>query len=77
MNDKDKEILEYNNRFFKKILKSLLFTFFIAIFTFFVLFNIIGLIFSDGDFAFTISFFISIVFTLFYCTMTIIEEIKK
>lgn len=74
----DKEIEEYNNRFMKKVLKSALYTFFIFLFTIFVLLVIIDLVFGgSSDTSFIISFCISIIFTMFYCTMTIIKEFKK
>lgn len=77
MDNKDKEILEYNDRFMKKVLKSLLYTFFIFLFTMLVVVFIFDLIFHGSDYSIVISFCISIIFTLFYCTMTIIEELRK
>ncbi|WP_406242031.1 hypothetical protein ACF3M2_14075 [Tissierella carlieri] len=77
MDDKDKEILEYNNKFMKKILKSALYTFFICILTMFGINLIFDLIFQGSDTSFIISFCIGIIFTVFYCTFTIIEEIRK
>lgn len=78
MNNEEKEIIEYNDRFMKKILKSALYTFFIFLVTIFVVYFIFNLIFLDNDdFAVTISFFISTIFTMFFCTITIIEEIRK
>lgn len=75
MDDKEKEILEQNNRFFKKLLKSVLYTFFIVLFIMYVLSFVFQLIFGD-DFL-IISLCIAIICTMFYCTMTIIEEIRK
>lgn len=79
MKDKEKEIEieEYNDRFMKKLLKSALYTFFIFLFTMFGVAFIIDLVFHGGDTSLIISFCISIIFTIFYCTMTIIEEIRK
>ena len=78
MNNEDKEIIEYNDRFMKKVLKSALYTFFIFLFTIFIVYFIVNLIFHDNDdFVITISFFVSIIFTIFFCMITIIEEIKK
>lgn len=78
MKDKEKDIIEYNNRFIKKVLKSALYTFFIFLLTVFVLIIGSDLIFHGSDDAsLIISFCISIIFTIFYCTLTIIEEIRK
>ena len=78
MKDKDRAIEEYNKRFMKKILRSIVYTFFIFLFTIFGLYFIISLIFgSGGDTSLLISFCIGLIFTIFYCTLTIIEEIKK
>ena len=78
MNNEDKEIIEYNDRFMKKVLKSALYTFFIFLFTIFIVYFILSLIFHDNDdFVVIISFFVSIIFTIFFCMITIIEEIKK
>lgn len=78
MNDKDRAIEENNKRFMKKILRSTLYTFFIFLFTIFGLYFIISLIFGNGgDASLLVSFCIAIIFTIFYCTLTIIEEIKK
>ena len=78
MNNEDKEIIEYNDRFMKKVLKSALYTFFIFLVTIFGVYFIVNLIFHDNDdFAITISFFVSIIFTIFFCMITIIEEIRK
>lgn len=76
MDDKEKKIEEYNDRFMKRILKSALYTFFIFLFTMFGVAFIIGLVFDTGDTSLIISFCISIIFTIFFCTMTIIEEMK-
>lgn len=78
MNYKEKEIIEYNDKFMKKVLKSVLYTFYIFLFTVFIVYTFFNLIFHDkDDFAIAISLFISIIFTMFFCTLTIIEEIKK
>lgn len=77
MNNEDKKIVEYNDKLMKKILKSVLFTFYILLFTIFIVFFISDLIFHDENFSIIISFCISIIFTIFYCTITIIDEIKK
>ena len=49
MNDKEKEIEEYNDRFMKKVLKSALYTFLIFLFTMFGVAFIIDLVFHGGD----------------------------
>lgn len=77
MDDKDRSILEYNNKFIKRVLKSALYTFFILLFTMIGLAFIFDLIFPSGDLSIIISLYISIIFTIIYCTMTIIEEIRK
>lgn len=77
MKDKEKEIEEYNDRFMKKVLKSALYTFFIFLFTIFGVVFIMYLVFHGGDAPFIISFCICTIFTIFYCTLTIIEEIRK
>jgi len=69
---KDKEILEYNDRFMKMVLKSI----FIFLLTMFGINLILGLIFQS-DFSIIVSFSVGIIFIIFYCALTIIEEIRK
>ncbi len=73
----DREILEYNQRLMKKIFKTALHTFVICILSMFGINLILDLIFKGSDTSSIISFSIGIIFTIFYCTFTIIEEIKK
>jgi len=78
MNKKDKEILDYNNKLMKKILKSLLYTLAIFFFSSWGVYGVTSLIFSSmSDTWFIISFAIGIIFTIFFCTFTILDEIKK
>lgn len=82
MNDKDKEILEYNKRFMIKVLKSALYTFFIFMLSTWGIYSIVSLIFKNMSVEQSntwgiLSFCVGIIFTIFYCTFTIIEEIRK
>lgn len=77
VDEKEKEILEYNNRFMKKVLKSALYTLFVLLSTFFLVGFVLGLLFDGGDTSIIVTICIGIIFTIFYCTMTIIDEIKK
>ena len=77
MNNKDKEILEQNSKFFKRVFKSAIYTFFIFLFVMFGLIYVFDLVFHGGDTSLIISFCVCIIFTVFYCTLTILEEIKE
>ncbi|WP_427337662.1 hypothetical protein [Caloranaerobacter sp. DY30410] len=82
MDRKDQDILDYNNKFMKRILKSLLYTFIVFIISVWGVFSVIGLIFNNMSVAQSntwaiISICIGIIFTIFYCTFTILDEIKK
>lgn len=76
MDNKDKKILEDHDRFMKKVLKAVLYTLSIFLFTMFGINLILGLIFQS-DFSIIVSFSVGIIFTIFYCALTIIEEIRK
>jgi hypothetical protein len=43
----------------------------------FIIYPIVGLIFPNGDPYFIISSYTGIIFTILFCTMTIIDEIRK
>lgn len=78
MNDKEKALEEHKYRFIKKLFKSLFYTTLIFFFTIFVILFIIELVSGSGsETSVIISFCISIIFIIFYCTMTIVDEIKK
>jgi len=66
---KDKEILEYNDRFMKMVLKSI----FIFLLTMFGISSILDLMFQS-DISIIVSFSVSIICTIFYCTLIIIEK---
>lgn len=82
MIDDEKVTCEEYSSFMGKILKSLLYTFAICIFSIWGIFMLINLLFGNmsgeqSDTWIIISFCISIIFTIFYCTFTIVEEIRK
>ena len=70
MDEKDREILEYNKRFLKKILKAMFFTFLMI-----VAMQIMSFFFAGFNEMFTV--FIGLIFTIFYSMLTIIDEIRK
>lgn len=77
MDGKEKEMMDYNNKLIKKILKSAMYT---IITVFCVLYGfgfILDLVFQSGDMTIVICLLIGIIFTVYYCTLTIIEEIKR
>ncbi|WP_313757309.1 hypothetical protein [Tissierella sp.] len=76
MDNKDKKILEDHDRFMKKVLKAVLYTLSIFLLTMFGINLILGLIFQS-DFSIIVSFSVGIIFIIFYCALTIIEEIRK
>lgn len=65
----------------KKVLKSILYTFFISIFSMFVMFSLINLAFTmsveQSYYWSIVSIGIGVIFTIFYCSFTIIEEIRN
>ncbi len=78
----EKEMLNNHNKFIKKVLKSLLYTFFILVFSMWGLSFLIQLVLGDMTVEQSnawgiISVCIGIVFTMFYCTFTIIDEIRR
>lgn len=81
--DRKEETFEYNNnKFMKKVLKSALYTFFIFILSMFGIYSIFGMIFTNMSVEQSymwgvMSISIGIIFTIFFCTFTIIEEMKK
>lgn len=82
MDEKEKKMMEDNNRMFKKIFKSILYTlitFFISIWG---VYGAISLAFGEmsaeqSNTWVIISLGIGIIFTVFYCTFTILEEVKN
>jgi len=76
VDNKDKKILEDHDRFMKKVLKAVLYTLSIFLLTMFGINLILGLIFQS-DFSIIVSFSVGIIFIIFYCALTIIEEIRK
>lgn len=77
MDKKDKEVLEYNERFIKKVLKAALYTLCVILFAIFLLGLVLGLMLDGSETSIIISLSIAIIFTIFYSSLTIIEEIKK
>lgn len=82
MNNKEQEILENNKKFLKKVFKSLLYTFFVFMFSMFGIYTIATLVFNNmsarqADIWPIVSICIGIIFTIFFCTFTILDEIKK
>ena len=65
-------------RFSKNFTKSLIYTIGMFLFSIFGIGTVIGIIFNDvsGDWI-EVNLFIGIIFTIFLCTFTIIDEIKK
>lgn len=82
MDKEEKEMLEDHNTLVKKILKSLLYTFFVFIFSLWGIYALIANVFHNlsveqSNTWAIISICIGIIFTLFFCTFTILDEIKK
>lgn len=77
MADKEKGISKDNYRFMKKVLKSALHTIFVILSWMFVVGFLFGLLFDGKDSSIIIILCMGIIFTIFYCTMTIIEEIRN
>lgn len=82
MDKKDQEILSYNKKFMKKVLKSALNTLFICMLSIIGIFSIVGIIFNNmsveqSNVWIVICMCIGIIFTMFFCTYTIIEEIRR
>ena len=82
MKSTEKEMINSSDQFMKKVLRSLLYTFFIFIFSMWGIGFLIQLPFGDmtveqSNAWAIISVCIGIIFTIFYCTFTIIEEIRK
>ncbi len=77
MDKKDEEVLEYNKGFMKKVLKSGLYTIFVLLATIFLVGFVLGLMLDGSETSIILSLSIAIIFTIFYCSLTIIEEIKK
>lgn len=82
MDEKQRKIIKDNIRIFTKIFKSILYTLIIFILSFWGIYGIIGALF--GEFSVQqsyvweiISIGIGIIFTVFYCTFTILEELKN
>ena len=76
MKDKEKS-QEYDYRFIKKLLKSLLYTFLMFLFTVFVVLFLIESVFGGSDTSVIVSFCITIIFLIVYSTMTIKDKIKE
>lgn len=77
MGDKEKGISGDNHRFMKKVLKSSLYTVFVILFWMFVVGFLFGVLFNGKDSSIIIILCMGIIFTIFYCTMTILEEIRN
>lgn len=77
MNYKDREILNYNNRFFKILAKSGLHTLVVFIVSIFLGNYTFALLFRSDDMAMIFSFFVAIIFRIFYCSFNLIEEIAN
>lgn len=78
-NEEEKKMIEENRRVTKKILKSAAYTIIIFLVFMYGLNTIfqVASIGGSGDGGITIPMYISVIFTMFYCTFTIIDEIKK
>jgi uncharacterized membrane protein YGL010W len=77
LDDKEKEMIVYNDRLMNKILKSALYTIITVFCVMYGLGFILDLMFQSGDMTIVVCLLIGIIFTIFYCTLTIIEEIKR
>lgn len=79
MDDKERSMLDEHQHFMKKILKAMISTFVIFLFSIYGILPLIGLAFGNdsSNTLFIISFCIGIIFTIFYCTFTIVDEIKN
>lgn len=77
MDGKEKEMMAYNNKLMKKILKSAMYTIITIFCVLYGLGFILDLVFQSGDMTIVICLLIGIIFTVYYCTLTIIEEIKR
>ena len=77
MDGKEKEIMAYNNKLMKKILKTAMYTIITVFCVLYGLGFILDLVFKSGDMTIVICLLIGIIFTVYYCTLTIIEEIKR
>jgi quinol-cytochrome oxidoreductase complex cytochrome b subunit len=82
MKNTEKEMLDNHSVLMKKILKSLFYTFLICIFSIWGIGFLVQLPFRDMtvEQSNTLGIFsicIGIIFTIFYCTFTIVEEIRK
>jgi uncharacterized membrane protein len=78
-NQESKEIYV---QFLKKLIKTTLYTFFIVLFSLFGILNLVGLAFNNMSVEqqstwSIICMCIGIVFTIFFCTFSIMEELKK
>ena len=76
MVDKDKEKLVFY-KVMKKTLKAALYTLLVILSAMFVIGFLFGLLFDGGDASIIMILCIGIIFAIFYCTITIIEEIKN
>jgi quinol-cytochrome oxidoreductase complex cytochrome b subunit len=82
MKDIEKEMLDNHDALIKKVLKSLFYTFLIFVFSIWGIGFLIHLPYQDmsveqANTLYILSICIGIIFTIFYCTFTIVEEIKK
>lgn len=82
MDEKEKKMMEDNNRMFKKIFKSILYTLIIFFISIWGVYGVICLAFGKMSVEQSntwgiISLGIGIIFTVFYCTFTILEELKN
>lgn len=77
MDVKEKEMMAYNNKLMKKILKTTMYTFITVFCVLYGLGFILDLVFQSGDMTIVVCLLIGIIFTVYYCTLTIIEEIKR
>lgn len=82
MDEKEKKMMEDNNRMFKKIFKSILYTLITFFLSFWGVYGLISLVFGEmsaeqSNTWVIISLGIGIIFTVFYCTFTILEELKN
>ena len=74
--DNDKKIKQDNDNFKIKVFKSALYTFYIAFFSL-LLGSLLSYVTQPSGTLYIISTCIGLIFTVLYCTFTIIEEIRN
>ena len=75
MDDEERKMLDEHTKMMKKLFKAALYTFIVTIFSLSVIGFLLSLVFNSSNDL--LDFFMGIVFTIIYCTLTIVEEIRK